>query len=462
MKNTLLLTSLLLLIFTLGCGLTDTFKTTSNNNVNSAAPTMNKATPTATATPTVSPTPIDKAAFGTNWLAFGAGTIVVDKTSEARNSDESARHLIDESGFGWKTAEGAIENQSVTLELPARTTFKSFVFDTAQPTAYDGRAAKDVVIEISDASATEGFQTILEATLEDSSNKNGVDNQSFSAQKEIAGRWVRYTAKNNNGSPVVIFTKELWGYGEQEPRQTIPNVSGTYKMESVSELHLKQDGNSIVGCYLTGKGIVEGTIDGRVMTLTATEPDAAAKGEKTSFLAINAMDNGKKLLSTWWGWSATPVKKSYDRFYVGEKTSDKIGNCPQMPDLDGATDVVKDNLEKELAEKGKAILYGINFDFNSDVIRTESRPTLDKVIAILKEKPDWKFSVEGHTDNIGGEAFNQTLSEKRAASVVKYLTAAGIDQNRLSSKGFGLMRPLAPNNSEAERAQNRRVELVKN
>lgn len=84
-----------------------------------------------------------------------------------------------------------------------------------------------------------------------------------------------------------------------------------------------------------------------------------------------------------------------------------------------------------------------------------------KVILILKEKPDWKFSVEGHTDNGGGDAFNQTLSDKRAASVVRYLTSAGIDESRLSSKGFGLTRPLAPNNSEAERAQNRRVELVK-
>lgn len=104
-----------------------------------------------------------------------------------------------------------------------------------------------------------------------------------------------------------------------------------------------------------------------------------------------------------------------------------------------------------------------NFEnlINSDVIRPESRPTLDKVVALLKEKADWKFSVEGHTDNVGGDAFNQTLSEKRAASVVKYLTAAGIDASRLGSKGLGLSKPFAANDSEAGRAQNRRVELVK-
>ena len=207
--------------------------------------------------------------------------------------------------------------------------------------------------------------------------------------------------------------------------------------------------------------MLEGTIDGRVLTLIADEKAAREKNEKTNFVAANVIDGGKTILSTWWGWSATPQEKSYDRFHAGTKTSDKIGNCKHLPDLDGAKDVAKENLEKELAEKGKAILYGINFDFNSDVIKAESKPTLDKVIAILKEKPDWKFSIEGHTDNIGGESFNQTLSEKRAASVKKYLTDAGIDAGRLSSIGYGLSKPIAPNNSESERAQNRRAQLTK-
>lgn len=460
MKITKFAAFALIVFFTFGCGMISKFRSDSNANVKIA-----QTTPTVERTPTITPsassTPVDKASLGRNWLAFGAGTIVADKTSEAASSLSSARMLIDESGFEWQTAEGKTENQSVTLELPARTTFKTFVFDTQFPTYADGRGAKDVLIEVSDESATGGFQTVLEATLKDSNNKNGVDNQMFSVSKEIPARFVRYTAKNNDGSPVTILTKELSGYGEQEARAAIPNVSGTYRVESISELHLKQDGNSIIGCYVQGEGIVEGTIDGRTMTLVASGKDERAKNEKSSFVAVNVVDGGKKLLSTWWGWSATPKEKSYDRFYTGEKISDKIGNCPQIPDLDGAKDVVKDNLEKELDEKGKAILYGINFDFNSDVIRPESKPTLDKVIAILKEKPDWKFSVEGHTDNIGGDAFNQTLSEKRAASVVKYLTGAGINQNRLSSKGYGLTKPIAPNNSESERAQNRRVELVK-
>lgn len=463
MKIRLLLPLIVLVFFVFGCGLLDKFKNNANTNANLPAPTpapTNSAT--ASNSPAPTPTPFDRLALGRNLLAFGAGTIVVAKTSESADSSSAARQLIDESGFEWMTADGQIENQSVTLELPARTTLKTIVFDTAQPTYYDGRAAKDVMIEVSDESATGGFQTILEATLKDSSNKNGVDDQVFPVQKEIAARFVRYTAKNNNGSQAKILTKELSGYGEQEPRALLPNISGTYKFPGFSgDFHLKQEGNSVIGCYEELEGLLEGTIDGRSIALVASNKDSRAKNEKASYVAANVVDGGKTILSTWWGWSATPTKKNYDRLYTGEKTSDKIGNCKHLPDLDGTKDVAKDNLEKELAEKGKAVLYGINFDFNSDVIRSESKPTLNKILTILKENADWKLAVEGHTDNIGGDSFNQTLSEKRAASVVKYLTDGGIDQSRLTAKGFGLSRPLAPNNSEAERAQNRRVELVK-
>lgn len=451
-----LLVLLVVLFSTFGCGLTDRFKPADNANLSTPTPAPSASkTPEPEASPSASP--FDKSSLGRNWLAFGAGAIVVEKTSETNDSTSNVRRINDESGFYWQTAEGQTTNQSATIELPAVTTLKTFVFDTDQPTYYDGRAAKDVTIEVSNESATTGFQTVLEATL-----KDDADNQSFQVSKEIPARWVRYTAKNNNGSNVCILTKEISGYGEQEPRAAIPAVSGTYKFEGIGgEVHLKQDGNALIGCYDENEGLLEGTIDGRLLTLTASEKAEREKNEKTSFVAANVTDGGKIILSAWWSWSAMPAKKSYDRLYVGTKTSDKIGNCKHLSNLDGTQDTIKDNLAKELEENGKAILYGINFDFNSDVIRAESKPTLEKVAAILKEKPDWKFSVEGHTDNVGGETFNQTLSEKRAASVVKFLTDAGIAADRLSARGFGLSKPLVENKSEAERAQNRRVELIK-
>ena len=107
------------------------------------------------------------------------------------------------------------------------------------------------------------------------------------------------------------------------------------------------------------------------------------------------------------------------------------------------------------------MIYGINFDFNSDKIKDESKPTLDKIAAVLKENSGWKMTIEGHTDNVGGESYNQTLSEKRAQSVKKYLTENGISEDRLNAVGVGMSKPIAENETEAGRAQNRRVELVK-
>lgn len=207
---------------------------------------------------------------GRDWLAFGAGTIIVDKTSQSRSSDSGARQLIDESGFAWQTGDSQVTDQSVTLALPARTTFTTFVFDTAYPTYLDGSSAKDVRIKVSDTSATEGFRTVLEATLQDSASCGGVDGQAFDVAERVPARWVRYTARNNFGSTRFILIKELFRYGTQEARMPIPSVSGTYRMESIGELHLKQDSNAIIGCYAEDEGIVEGTIDGRTMTLVAS------------------------------------------------------------------------------------------------------------------------------------------------------------------------------------------------
>jgi OmpA-OmpF porin, OOP family len=86
---------------------------------------------------------------------------------------------------------------------------------------------------------------------------------------------------------------------------------------------------------------------------------------------------------------------------------------------------------------------------------------LNQVLSVLKAKADWKMTIEGHTDNIGGEAFNKTLSDKRANAVKNYLVKNGIEATRLTASGIGLSKPIATNDTEAGRSQNRRVELVK-
>jgi OmpA-OmpF porin, OOP family len=103
-------------------------------------------------------------------------------------------------------------------------------------------------------------------------------------------------------------------------------------------------------------------------------------------------------------------------------------------------------------------LYGVTFDFNKDTLRPDSTPVLEKAAALLKTR-DRPIEVQGHTDNVGGDASNVQLSNARAASVMRWLVAHGIPQARLTAKGFGKSQPVADNGSEAGRARNRRVEL---
>jgi outer membrane protein OmpA-like peptidoglycan-associated protein len=106
-------------------------------------------------------------------------------------------------------------------------------------------------------------------------------------------------------------------------------------------------------------------------------------------------------------------------------------------------------------------LRGIYFDFDKATIRPESRPTLEDAAKILIENPTITVEIQGHTDSVGSDKYNQRLSEKRAKAVVNYLVQElGIDNGRLTAKGYGESRPVAENTTEEGRALNRRVEFV--
>jgi OOP family OmpA-OmpF porin len=123
-------------------------------------------------------------------------------------------------------------------------------------------------------------------------------------------------------------------------------------------------------------------------------------------------------------------------------------------------DVTASNMFDALNRDGHVALY-INFDTGKSVIRDESRPVIEQVVQMMKDNPELKLSVEGHTDNVGSPASNKTLSEQRAKSVVTALVSEGISAERLSSSGYGQDKPIDDNNTEEGRARNRRVELVK-
>lgn len=112
-------------------------------------------------------------------------------------------------------------------------------------------------------------------------------------------------------------------------------------------------------------------------------------------------------------------------------------------------------------QDGKIIANGIRFDVNKATLKPESMGVINEIATLMKEHPEVSFSVEGHTDSDGDDAFNQNLSEQRAGTVVEALKSLGIDGSRMTSKGWGESKPLDTNATAEGKANNRRVEFVK-
>ncbi len=105
-------------------------------------------------------------------------------------------------------------------------------------------------------------------------------------------------------------------------------------------------------------------------------------------------------------------------------------------------------------------LNGAHFAFDKFNLTAAARDTLQQVVAILKEHPDSKVEIQGHTDSVGTVQYNQALSERRANSVKDYLVSQGISEGRITTRGFGKSQPIASNDTDRGRADNRRVVII--
>jgi len=132
----------------------------------------------------------------------------------------------------------------------------------------------------------------------------------------------------------------------------------------------------------------------------------------------------------------------------GDGVYDYIDQCPGTPK--GA----------KVNDKGCWVLEQIQFDTGKWTIKAQVYPALDDVVAVLKRNPTLRVEIQGHTDNIGSEAYNRKLSGDRARAVMEYLVKKGVQAKRLSATGYGSSRPIASNDTSEGRARNRRVELT--
>jgi len=382
-----------------------------------------------------------------NLLSWGAGALVVQAPpSYSESGNWAPDAMLDElPATGWATKAGDLTPKVFVFELADKSEITSLAFDTAQ-VENRGRGAKDVKVEISDRKDG-GFTLIASPSL-----AAVKDHQKFVLKTPAAGRYLRLTVENNWGDDKYMEIMNVYAYGKPLVKRALPDNSGTFS-SSYGNFHMQQIGSSVNGCYEYKNGLIEnGGFEGRVLRFTWTEGEVPSPRHGGPAILIFA-DDGQSFTGYWWYEGNAGGSPSGS--WQGKRVSKQVGFCPYWKPGAG------NGVVQQLKSEGRARLYGILFDTDSDHLKDESKPTLDALIAAARMQPEWNFAIEGYTDNVGGDAHNQTLSEKRAISVKAYLVNAGVDGKRLTTAGFGASHPVAGNDTELGRSQNRRVEIVK-
>lgn len=242
----------------------------------------------------------------------------------------------------------------------------------------------------------------------------------------------------------------------------LPQGTSTLEVLRNYEDSLKANGFTVVFSCTTAKGTC----------FTSQQPEGGyllgqAVGNPLSLPKLmddyvhNWFAEGRYLLAK----TDRPEGAIYAALYLGESPQGNVAvvKVVETKELEtGKIEFVRaSEMEQAIDAEGRINLYGIQFDFDKDAIKPESKPTLDEIAKLLTSKPDLKIKIIGHTDNQGTPEYNLDLSQRRAANVAATLAAGyGIDIARLTAEGAGLTQPIAPNDTDEGQAKNRRVELI--
>lgn len=331
------------------------------------------------------------------------------------------------------------------VELPAPTTFTSFAVPPMSSSGCcRGTHIRTVTVEGSATSPDDGFQQL--ATFDIAPEVYDAD-QEFPAEASATVRWLRISLE---GRQVVdpddyhgtTFT-DLRGYGEQESRDAEPDeFTGIYLTGggggsgNGNRIELVQDGALVTGCRQSGGAVRElsGGIENGILKVLAVD------GVPSLFL----IDSGGRLLGV-------EVGRSYGRI-VGVPGGNPTPCSPLTGESTNGVGVALDACEA-------AVVYGVNFDVDSDQLRADAEPALTQILGALQARPELTVTIGGHTDSDATDAYNLDLSQRRAESVVAWLIAGGAAADHLTPVGFGEGQPVASNETAAGKAANRRVEI---
>jgi len=327
----------------------------------------------------------------------------------------------------------------------------------------EASSARHAQVQVSEQGQSGPWRTVYDDDLPPIKGDKNVSN-TIKLDKPAAAQWIRLAISGGAGGTISLQQFAALA----EPTQVSPkarDVTGVYQFGNGFDVSgfvaMKQEGATVRGCYGDGDvnhgklkvRQISGTFEGGV------EPNGYLRytraGGKQSWRGVVSFNPEGDRAAVLEFPATTTAQTTVFRnavSSVGWKAAAYQGTCPGLD---------KDPVSNALEQDKRVALYGVNFDLDADTLRADSRPALDNVAKAVKANPDWKLTIEGHTDSSGGDTHNQDLSQRRAASVRQYLIDAGIPGDNLTVQGFGASHPLAPNTTPAGRALNRRVEVAR-
>jgi outer membrane protein OmpA-like peptidoglycan-associated protein len=326
------------------------------------------------------------------------------------------------------------------LIAPATITEAGIIGAGDRPGGVAGGSAGNVLIEGSAEGPDAGFATL--ATLDAAPNGETLAPSAISTPV----RWLRYTINGAQSADASwLYFNEAVAHGTTAPPSDPDRFTGVFQSGRVDFIELKQDGAALTGCYIENSGRSTGTLSGSVNEGVALLNWTSEQGiQGNAFMTIDstgALAGVRYRQRSRNAWGGPPAPE---------------GTTTPCSDIQPVNPIVA-----ALQEAGEVQIYGILFNHDSDVPKASSRAALEQLREALASDTSLDVTIEGHTDSDGDDAYNLDLSQRRAASVVSWLTDAGIEATRMQPAGRGESEPVASNNTADGKALNRRVEVVR-
>jgi len=372
-------------------------------------------------------------------LTFAHGAIPISIEVSGAGQGTGMEHALrmvdgDPGGFTFVNRANTTTATEFVYELPAPTTFDRFaipnVLETPSPSQTFTRAVE--VYGSSDGPGA-GWIRLAQGTLDTHAGRGMLTELTVEEIQPV--RWVRVRLQGGiamDRDVMFLEFSEIIGNGTQELPPISEAFEGRWRDRGVL-LQLRQSGAAVQGCF-DREGDLSGTVTGNILHAAGA---SRRTGVVTVFVLNVAEDGTLRGVASTNGapfrvYTAGPVDAAVDM------------GCPEIP---------------EPVVGCGSVLHGVTFDFDSDVIRSDSETLLAALFDGLRGVTG-TITVGGHTSSEGDEAYNQALSERRARAVVRDLERRGIDPARLAAVGHGEGRPIAPNDDETGRSLNRRVEVA--